>query len=257
MFSRKELADAQRNSKIFEEEDPNVIKSPNYKRTDRANAYRHALRQQIEDDEQSKQREKILSEEHPLEMKVQRHQLRHKVTPFDEGGGPNTFQIGNQENSTVESRRSAQAKYRAQLEADSARCKEMSHVDDPLLGRKPYSRNPVTEPDTWNIGKDEMLVKAQKKKEAKEFYQQEMLRNPVNSKLRNRPADEDSDHGGAFTIGRDELELKALKALQRQEYRDALDEQKVMDERRRLNQLQNERNEDRMLATTKLPYSQK
>ena len=83
-----------------------------------------------------------------------------------------------------------------------------------------------------------------------------MIRNPVTTKTRHR-TEEGSENGPAFAIGQDEFELKALKALQRQEYRDALDEQKVIDEQRKSSQLKRERNEERLLASSKLPYSQR
>jgi hypothetical protein len=258
MFSRKELAAAQRNSQIFEENDPAIITSPNYKRNDRTNAYRYALQQQIIDDEQSKRQEKMTADDHPLEMKVHRHQLKQKTA--EEDAEDQTFQIGAQDNRSLEDRRSAQAKYRAQLEADSYRFKEMVHSDDPLAGRKPYIRRPVSPSDSWNIGKDEAVTKLQKKKEANEFYRQEMIAHPpaaaTKTRHRNAAEDTDSNSGVGFNIGRDELELRALKALQRQEYRDALDEQKVIDEARRSSQLKKERNEERLQATSKLPYSQ-
>lgn len=259
MFSRKELAAAQRNSQIFDENDPNVITSPNYKRNDRTTAYRYALQQQMMDDEQTKRHERMTADDHPLEMKVHRHQLKAKVA--EEDTQDQTFQIGSKENRSLEERRSAQAKYRAQLEADSYRVKEMVHSDDPLVGRKPFIRRPISPSDSWNIGKDEAVTKLQKKKEANEFYRQEMIAHPpaaaAANKTRHRSAEEDSDSSGVgFNIGRDELELKALKALQRQEYRDALDEQKVIDEARRSSQLKKERNEERLQATNKLPYSQ-
>jgi hypothetical protein len=253
MYSRQELAEAQRNSHIFSEDDPNTIRSPNYKRNDRTNAYRYALQQQIEADEDQKRREKMVSEEHPLEMKVQRYQLKPKVVEDEED---QTFQIGSRDNRTTEERRSAQANYRAQLQADSTRFKEMIHVDETPVGRKPYSRRPISPSDTFYIGKDEAATKLQKKKESNEFYREEMLRNPAVSKTRHRPSEESQDSAPAFAIGRDDRELKALKALQRQEYRDALDEQKVIDSQRRSNQLQNERYEDRLSSTSKLPYSQ-
>jgi hypothetical protein len=262
MFSRKELAAAQRNSHIFEQNDPAIITSPNYKRTDRTTAYRHALQQQILDDEESKRQERMTADDHPLEMKVNRYSLKNKAAD-DETDDDQTFQIGTQENRSMEDRRSAQAKYRAQLESDSHRFKEMTHSDDPLVGRKPYARRPISPSDSWNIGKDEAVTKLQKKKEANEFYRQEMIAHPPSgaaNKTRHRTAaatEDGNSDGVGFNIGRDELELRALKALQRQEYRDALDEQKVIDEARRSSQLKKERNEERALANSKLPYSQR
>jgi hypothetical protein len=253
MYSRQELAEVQRSSHIFSEDDPNTIRSPNYKRNDRTNAYRYALQQQIEADEDQKRRERMISEEHPLEMKVQRYQLKHKSLEEEED---QTFQIGTRDNRTTEERRSAQASYRAQLQADSSRFKEMVQVDEAHAGRKPYSRRPVSPSDTFNIGKDEAATKLQKKKESNEFYREEMLRNPATSKTRHRPSEESQDSAPAFAIGRDDRELKALKALQQQEYRDALDEQKAINNQRKSSQLQNERYEDRLSVANKLPYSQ-
>lgn len=264
MYTSKELAESQRNSHIFDDNysnnNNNIIKSPNYKRNERANAYRNALQNQMESDNETKRREKILEDEHPLEMRVQRYSLKSKIEEKDED---QTFNIGNGDILSKEEKRAAQAKYRNQLEADSQRSRDISYHDDQLSGRKPFIRRPISPNGSFAIGQDEVANKQKKKQDAAEFYRQDMLKNSntIKNKSRsnydNQYDNNNNSNNTGFFIGMDESELKALKALQKQEYRDALDEQKLIDEQRKADQYQYDRNQERMYAGGKLPYSQR
>mmetsp|Transcript_2882 Transcript_2882/g.2871 ORF Transcript_2882/g.2871 Transcript_2882/m.2871 type:complete len:261 (+) Transcript_2882:69-851(+) len=259
MYTSKELAESQRNSHIFDDNqvNNNIIKSPNYKRNERTTAYRYALQNQIELDNETKKREKLLEDEHPLEMKVTKYSLKSKND--EKKDEDQTWSIGNSDSLSKEEKRAAQAKYRNQLEADSQRSRDLSYNDDPLVGRKPFIRRPISPNGSFAIGQDEVANKQKKKQDAAEFYRQDMLKNSNTVKNKSRTYYDNNDNNNnntGFNIGMDEGQLKALKALQKQEYRDALDEQKIIDEQRKADQYQYDRQQERIYANGKLPYSQ-
>lgn len=252
MQTRREFAQAQRSSAIFETDDPNIIHSPNHGRGDRAKAYRRMLQDQMESDMEQRKFERAHADDHPLEMRVEKVMLKERTQRADDDDGINFF-IGADESQKKDQRKAAQQEYKNQLENDMRKMKDLCNVDE-NAGRKPYVRNISPVEEGFQIGQDEEAVKRRKKAEAAEFYRQERARNPVeDARTRNRRTHENDNSG--FFIGADENEINEQKARMRIQYRGELDEQKSFDDERRAQKAQQDRMEMKKMATGKLPYT--
>lgn len=208
MQSRKDFARSQRSSNIFDEEDVNSRNSPNHGKNKSKDAYRHALQEQIESDRELRNYYKEHEDDHPLEMRVERHSI--KPTRGDEEyEDGNEFFIGADERNKRGQTKASQLQYASALDEDIARMHEHPrNEDDEYSSRKPYERSVSPVEEGFFIGRDEKAEKQHKKEQAVAFYRAERqrLENCPSPTRANRRREESQEDASGFSIGRDEKE---------------------------------------------------
>jgi hypothetical protein len=152
-------------------------------------------------------------EDHPLEMRVERHSIKPLRGDEDYEDG-NEFFIGADERNKKGQIRASQQQYASALNDDMARMRDYPLDESDYATRKPYDRSTSPVEEGFFIGRDEKAEKLFKKEQAVAFYRSERqrLENCPSPTRANRRREEGNDEMSGFVIGRDEKESQRNQA---------------------------------------------